>query len=79
MTKRKRKGVSPVLVLLLTVLAAALAAGWNYVAGIRTKYEGDHPYWSKQECLKLSEDSLEYKVVGQPMPKKKSIKSMTHP
>ena len=62
MAKRKRRGVSPILVLLLTVLAAGLAAGWNYVAAIKTKYEGDHPFWSKQEYLKLSEDSLEYKV-----------------
>ncbi|MBP3869318.1 MAG: hypothetical protein J6D38_09415, partial [Solobacterium sp.] len=62
MAKRKRRGVSPILVLLLTVLAAGLAAGWNYVAAIKTKYEGKHPFWSKQEYLKLSEDSLEYKV-----------------
>ena len=62
MAKKKRKGVSPLLVCILTVLAGLLAAGWNMVSMIRTKYEGDHPYWSAQEFRSLSRDSLEYKV-----------------
>ena len=61
--KKRRRGVSIILVLLLAVLFGGLAAGWNYISLIRTKYEGTaHPYWSKMTFNQLSPSSLEYKV-----------------
>ena len=62
MAKKKKKGVSRLLVVLLTVLAGCAAAAWNYVSYVKTKYEGDHPYWSRQAFLELKPDSLERKV-----------------
>lgn len=62
MAKKKKRGVSPLLVLLLTVIAVGLAAGWNYISWVKTKYEGNHPNWSRLQFQNLDQGSLEYKV-----------------
>ncbi len=62
MARKRKKGVSPLIVILLTVLAVIVAAAWNYVSYVKTKYEGDHAYWSRQAFLELDPNSLEHKV-----------------
>ena len=62
MAKKKKRGVSPLLVAILTIVAGCAAAAWNYVSYVKTKYEGDHPYWSRQAYLQLDPNSLEHRV-----------------
>ena len=62
MAKKKKRGVSPLLVAILTIVAGCAAAAWNYVSYVKTKYEGNHPYWSRQAYLQLDPNSLEHRV-----------------
>jgi len=64
MAKRRSrgKGIHPLIVVLLAVIAAAGAGAWTYASWIRTKYEGSHPYWSRETFRALDQNSLEYKA-----------------
>lgn len=62
MAKKRKQGVNPIAVILLGLIGAGLAAGYNYASYIRTKYEGNHPNWSKAQYLELDKSSLEYKA-----------------
>jgi exopolysaccharide biosynthesis protein len=64
MTKRKRraKGIHPLIVVLLVVIAVLGAGAWTYVSYLRTKYEGNHKYWSREAFRALDQSSLEYKA-----------------
>ena len=66
--KRRRKGLHPVIAILLCLLAAGAAAGWNYISYIKTKYGGDHPYWSRQAFAQLDRESIEYKTASAVLP-----------
>ncbi len=66
--KRRRKGMHPIVAVLLCVLFGAAAAGWNYVSYVKTKYSGDHPYWSRQAFKELDRGSLEYMVAEKVLP-----------
>ena len=59
----------PLLAVLLCLITAAAAAGWNYCSYIRTKYASDaHPYWSRQAFAQLDRSSLEYKAAEKLLP-----------
>ena len=66
--RKRRKGLHPLLAVLLCLLFGLAAAGWNYVSYIRTKYGGDHPYWSRQAFSQLDRGSLEYKIAETVLP-----------
>ena len=62
MAKKKSRGIHPLAVVLLALIAAGAASGVNAVSYVKAKYEGDHPYWSKEAYRALNPDSLEYKA-----------------
>jgi exopolysaccharide biosynthesis protein len=62
MAKKKSRGIHPLAVLLLTLLASGAAAGVTYASYIKTKYEGNHPCWSKEAYRALDPSSLEHKA-----------------
>ncbi|MBR2794783.1 MAG: phosphodiester glycosidase family protein [Solobacterium sp.] len=62
MAKRKSRGIHPLVVVLLILVAGGAAAAVSYASYVKTKYEGNHPYWSKQTYRALDQNSLEYKA-----------------
>ena len=62
MAKKKSRGIHPLVVVLLTLLASGAAAGVTYASYVRTKYEGNHPYWSREAYRALDPASLEHKA-----------------
>ena len=62
MAKKKSRGIHPLVVILLALIAAGAAAGVNAVNYVKTKYEGDHPCWSREAYRSLDQGSLEYKA-----------------
>ncbi len=61
---RKKKGISPLWLVLCLLLITAAAIGVTAYRYYKVKYTGSHPYYSRSQFAALDENSLEYKIAS---------------